>query len=885
MANLKILCFLLSFSQFFLDQVSGCDGNHCCKNAHCGTDWCEGGGGAACVCADWAFIKKTNTGDCKHRRNDGLKAYGSDYNSCVSKKGVCGYCGLKQASERSCSKNGDCTDGWCDGTITFGCRGTCMKKREDGAKAHKSAPFKWDYNSCTSLKGQCGYCGPSNRNDLPCNEDSDCTDGWCEGEFSGACSHKCAKKIKDNEKCPQRSGLVKTGINAACESGNCMGLLVSRAHETVAYCRPHGGFLAGLSCTQDSDCSAAGNGHWCNGGSTGAIGKCERCPNKCNGGCHACDNDKDRMLCGRSSTLDKIGCGAEVAAKSAVSFIQCMTGGDLCFGEIIEETSDCISKGECIFEIGEECLNFEAGFEIEKEMFEDNENLSLTVTGSVDVDVGLQLTLNPKEWTFKIDFITELRSMLNITLANEYTYEKSIEKKLGRSKTLMKRVFMVGKIPVLLELAVTPMAWIDLTMESKIESILEVSSVLRITQSIELDINKAKVETSQAITNTDELFSLDKLSVEGNFEAEAALRVGPRIQLKVYKIPITLDIAPKIGVNLNLEAKAAIGETLCLSGSIGLEAGLDVRVSALFTTLDPIVFARDMCNEAASVLMDQMNLANALIDRAQCFTDLANIDTEAIDEVQEDISDAVGNFLGEICDEVIDIIVPKRLQPFSCIASEALNALQSDWSSIIKFEPKLGFSLCKAQKVSYNSDSSNLSDISACDDSGVSHYVDEANASPFDESSFQVWDYGFDTDCNNNVALRKPTSQSSNYMNKDGLSEKAVDGNTDPSFSGKSVSHTQYDDKAWWEVDLQDNFMIKVVKVYNRQDCCSNYLDNFDLIIMDNSKEVWRYNQQGTAGKIIIITVPVNIMGNKVKVQLRGRNNLMLAEVEVLGYN
>ena len=78
--------------------------------------------------------------------------------------------------------------------------------------------------------------------------------------------------------------------------------------------------------------------------------------------------------------------------------------------------------------------------------------------------------------------------------------------------------------------------------------------------------------------------------------------------------------------------------------------------------------------------------------------------------------------------------------------------------------------------------------------------------------------------------------------------------------------------------------MIEEVTVYNRQDCCSNRLNNFDLIIMDKSKEVWRYNQQGTSQKVTTITVPVKAMVNKVKVQLRGRNFLSLAEVEVLGY-
>jgi len=136
-----------------------------------------------------------------------------------------------------------------------------------------------------------------------------------------------------------------------------------------------------------------------------------------------------------------------------------------------------------------------------------------------------------------------------------------------------------------------------------------------------------------------------------------------------------------------------------------------------------------------------------------------------------------------------------------------------------------------------------------------------------------------------NIAKNKPTSQSSDYSTTKGLSQNAVDGNTDPTWGGGSMTHTKFDDNAWWQVDLEDNFMIEVVKVYNRQDCCAHKLDNFDLIIMDNSKEVWRYTQEGTAQKIITIAVPVKAIGNKVRVQLRGKNYLHLAEVEVFGYN
>ena len=39
---------------------------------------------------------------------------------------------------------------------------------------------------------------------------------------------------------------------------------------------------------------------------------------------------------------------------------------------------------------------------------------------------------------------------------------------------------------------------------------------------------------------------IDNISVEGEFAADASMRVGPRINFSVYKVPLSLDIAAKI---------------------------------------------------------------------------------------------------------------------------------------------------------------------------------------------------------------------------------------------------------------------------------------------------------------------------------------------------
>ena len=146
------------------------------------------------------------------------------------------------------------------------------------------------------------------------------------------------------------------------------------------------------------------------------------------------------MNCGYSGTLDKFACGAEVAASAVVDFLECMMGEDFaCLGEIIKETSDCASKGECIFEITEDCLGYQQDFK-ELGLSESYGALTVGVTGDMYVDVGLRLKLNPNDWTFTLTFVAKVESNLGINLNASYSYEKAIKKKLGRKKRIMRKV-------------------------------------------------------------------------------------------------------------------------------------------------------------------------------------------------------------------------------------------------------------------------------------------------------------------------------------------------------------------------------------------------------------------------------------------------------------
>ena len=94
-----------------------------------------------------------------------------------------------------------------------------------------------------------------------------------------------------------------------------------------------------------------------------------------------------------------------------------------------------------------------------------------------------------------------------------------------------------------------------------------------------------------------------------------------------------------------------------------------------------------------------------------------------------------------------------------------------------------------------------------------------------------------------NAAKGKSTSQSSTGWS--GPSEIAVDGNTDGDGEGH-VTHTTLLDKPWWEVDLAGYYVIDNIKVYNRRDCCSERLDNFDVIITNDGKKYGGISKQVT---------------------------------------
>ncbi|GHB62199.1 galactose-binding domain-containing protein [Persicitalea jodogahamensis] len=151
-----------------------------------------------------------------------------------------------------------------------------------------------------------------------------------------------------------------------------------------------------------------------------------------------------------------------------------------------------------------------------------------------------------------------------------------------------------------------------------------------------------------------------------------------------------------------------------------------------------------------------------------------------------------------------------------------------------------------------------------------------------------------------NLALNKPTRQSSEMDPSYAGSGKAVDGNTDGSFkmgdTKNSITHTSDERSAWWEVDLGAVYDIEKIVIWNRQDCCWERLQNFivltsstPFVITDNSVNgdgglygplnPWSANTKSH-------TINVNQKSRYVRITLVQGSNprpLSLTEVQVFG--
>ena len=133
-----------------------------------------------------------------------------------------------------------------------------------------------------------------------------------------------------------------------------------------------------------------------------------------------------------------------------------------------------------------------------------------------------------------------------------------------------------------------------------------------------------------------------------------------------------------------------------------------------------------------------------------------------------------------------------------------------------------------------------------------------------------------------NIAAHKSASQSSTYYDAD--ASRAVDGNLDNVYRHHSVTHTNFEDHAWWKVDLAKEEGVGTVRIYNRGDGdVANRLSNFDVILLDKAgNEVTRQHIDSLNNQPTVDVQFSGVNARYVKIELnKSKTPLSLAEVEV----
>jgi hypothetical protein len=145
------------------------------------------------------------------------------------------------------------------------------------------------------------------------------------------------------------------------------------------------------------------------------------------------------------------------------------------------------------------------------------------------------------------------------------------------------------------------------------------------------------------------------------------------------------------------------------------------------------------------------------------------------------------------------------------------------------------------------------------------------------------------------LALGKVATQSSTPAATQAAA-LAVDGNPDGNINDRSVSVTNANPNAWWQVDLGATTPIKSIQVFNRTDNVTvlNRLGNYWVFVSNtpfNSKltpaqqatqpGVWSSHQVSVPNPDALFTLPANSTGRYVLIQQNGTQYLHMAEVEV----
>jgi hypothetical protein len=149
-----------------------------------------------------------------------------------------------------------------------------------------------------------------------------------------------------------------------------------------------------------------------------------------------------------------------------------------------------------------------------------------------------------------------------------------------------------------------------------------------------------------------------------------------------------------------------------------------------------------------------------------------------------------------------------------------------------------------------------------------------------------------------NAALTGTASQSSVWNNANytysaaASAALAIDGNTDGMWNSSalmphSVSHTDIEPNAWWQVQLNASYLVSSIVVFNRIDNnAETRLNTFSVQLFSAASQSWIAAAQTYLADVapngMTFNLATPMVGDRVRVTLDGTNYLNLAEVQVM---
>lgn len=140
-----------------------------------------------------------------------------------------------------------------------------------------------------------------------------------------------------------------------------------------------------------------------------------------------------------------------------------------------------------------------------------------------------------------------------------------------------------------------------------------------------------------------------------------------------------------------------------------------------------------------------------------------------------------------------------------------------------------------------------------------------------------------------NWALEPSAVASQSSTGFGGIAQRAIDGNTNGSWSSGTITHTWYQQNPSWKVDLGSDRLIDRIEIFNRSNdgaFIAARLSNYRVSVLDSVGQTVSsvdFHTNGSSTKFAELWDTLGIIGRTVKVELLGAGQLALAEVKVFG--